>query len=105
MGQLVYETTDTEFANRALDAMREAGIPCYRTGRGWASDASYLGKGFAENQVCIYIEKDEDYVQANKILISLGAVVETPPRLPSKRALFVIALVVVAFACWLALQT
>ena len=105
MAQLVYETTDPDFASRALEAMREAGIACYRTGRGWAGDATYLGRGFTENRLCIYIESDTDYVQANQILISLGAVVETPPRPPSKRVLFVIALVLTVLACCVALHS
>jgi len=103
LAQLVYETTDTDFANRALEAMREAGIPCYRTGRGWSSNTTYPGKGFTEDQVCLYIENDTDYVQANQILIRLGAVVEQPPRLPSKAALFLMAIVVAAVVCWLTL--
>lgn len=68
MAQLVYETTDTDFADRALQALREAHIPCYR--------------------------------EANRILISLGAVEERPLPL---RLIFALLLVAALLAIWAAL--
>ena len=71
MAQLVYETTDTDFADRALEA-----------------------------QVCIYIERDTDFSEANRILISLGAVEERPLPL---RLIFALLLVAAVLAIWAAL--
>ena len=93
----VYETTDTDFANRAIDAMRAADIPCYRTGRGYSSDSSYSGRGITENQVCIYIDHDSDYERANALLIQLGAVIEKPIKVPAW-VLFGVGLVAAALA-------
>jgi len=103
--QLIYETTDTDFADRAIEALRNAGIPSYRVGRGYSSGSSYPGKGFTEDEVCLYIENELDYRPANDILIKLGAVVEEPPKLPSRKVLFVIVLIVVAVAFWVASQS
>jgi hypothetical protein len=103
--QLIYETTDTEFADRAIDALKNAGITCYRTGRGNSSSSAYPGKGYTEDQVCLHIEKASDYASANNILVKLGAVVEEPPRLPSRKVLFVIVLIVAAVASWVAFQS
>ena len=101
MAQLVYETTDTEFADRAVEAMRDAGISCYRTGRGYSDRALYPGKGFTEDQVCIYIENDTDYVEANEILIKLGAVTGSD-RLPPKWVFVLLALLAVIIGTWVA---
>jgi len=106
--QLIYETTDTDFADRAIEALRNAGIPgipSYRVGRGYSSGSSYPGKGFTEDEVCLYIENELDYRPANDILIKLGAVVEEPPKLPSRKVLFVIVFIVVAVAFWVASQS
>ena len=103
--QLIYETTDTDFADRAIEALRDAGIPSYRVGRGYSSGSSYPGKGFTEDEVCLYIENESDYRPANDVLIKLGAVVEEPPKLPSRKVLFVIVLIVVAVAFWVASQS
>jgi hypothetical protein len=99
----VYETTDTDFANRAIEAMRDADIPCYRVGHGYSNSAQYVGRGFSENQVCIYIERDTDYAQANEILVKLGAVTESP-GLPPKLVFVLLLFVAVVLGTWVALQ-
>ena len=71
LATLVYETTDTDFANRALDAFAEAGIPGHRIGSGRSNSAGYIGKGASDNQVCIYIESDTDFRRADDILLRL----------------------------------
>ncbi len=71
MAQLLYETTDPDFADRAVTALGEADIPCYPIVHG-LSDLPHTA-------VSIYIERDTDYTEANRILISLGAAVEQPP--------------------------
>src|SRR5205807_8477048 len=63
------------------------------------------GKGFTEDEVCLYIENELDYRPANDIHIKLGAVVEEPPKLPSRKVRFVIVLIVVAVAFWVASQS
>jgi hypothetical protein len=105
VARLVYETTDADFADRAITAMRESDISCYRIGRGYSSSAAYTGKGFTEDQVCLYIGRDSDYTRANEILIQIGAVNDSVPRLPSKRVLFLLALLATALVAWVALGT
>ena len=67
----MYETTDSEFADSALAALGAAEIPCYRVGRSCADGV--------QSAVNIYIERDSDYAEANRILISLGAALERQP--------------------------
>jgi hypothetical protein len=100
LAQLVYETTDTDFADRALEAMRAAHIACYRTGHGYRTGPGYPGRGSGEDQVCIYIERDPDFSEANRILISLGAAEERPPPL---RLIVGLLLVAAILALWAAL--
>ena len=100
MALLVYETTDTDFADGAIEAMRDAGIPCYRIGRGYSNQTQYLQRGFSENQVCIYIDRDTDYAQANEILIKLGAVTDDPARFLPKWVFALFAVIAVLLAFW-----
>jgi hypothetical protein len=51
-------------------------------------------------EVCIYIERDTDFSEANRILISLGAVEERPLSL---RLVFALLLVAALLAIWAAL--
>ena len=102
MPQLIYETTDTDFANRAIEALEEAAIPCYRIGSGYSDSAGYTPRGASERQVCIYIERNSDYAQSNQILMKLGAVVDRPLRLPPTWILVVFAAAVTALGFWVA---
>jgi len=79
LAQLIYETTDPDFADGAVRALQGADIPCYRVGHGYTSAAADIGRAATENEICIYIERDTDYAEANRILISLGAALETSP--------------------------
>jgi hypothetical protein len=79
LAQLVYATTDPDFADSAITAMRAASIPCYRVGHGYSHAAAELGRASTESQICIYIERDIDFAEANRILVGLGAAVEQPP--------------------------
>ena len=104
LAQLVYETTDTDFANRAIQALRDADISCYRVGHGYSNRAAEVGFQYptaSESQVCIYIERDSDYAEANRILISLGAVVESTPRI-SPWIIGVLVVVALLVATWVA---
>ena len=105
MATLVYQTTDTDFANRALDAFAEAGIPGHRIGRGYSDSSSYPGKGASEDQVCIYIERDTDSRRANDILLKLGAVRQQPLRLPVGWGVRIAFLVAGALVVWVAVMT
>ena len=98
MAQLVHETTDVDFADRALQALRDAEIPCHRTGRGYHSQSLYPGKGSSEDQVCIYIERDTDYAEANRILTGVGAVIERSPPLWLIASIVLVAAVVAVWA-------
>jgi hypothetical protein len=74
---LIYETTDPEFAARAVSALEDAGIAAYKTGTGYSE--TFHGRMLpTESQVCIYIEQESDAGRANEILLKLGAVPEEP---------------------------
>jgi hypothetical protein len=81
---LVYQTSDPDFANKAIEAMSADGIECFKDGEGYRDLTSRrrdLG-----NSICIYIRQERDYRRANQILINLGAVVEKPIQLPSRKS-------------------
>jgi hypothetical protein len=80
---LVYQTSDPRFADKAIDAMEAAGIPCFQTGHGWV-DPGLTRQGLGEG-ICIYIRDEKDAPRASQTLIGLGAATETPIRLPSQR--------------------
>jgi hypothetical protein len=54
--------------------------------------------------ICIYIEREADFRRANDILITLGAAVEAPITLPSRRAIFITVLVLTVIALVVALS-
>jgi hypothetical protein len=101
LAQLLYETTDPDFADRAITAMRESNIPCYRVGHGYTDPGVHPYGLPTESQICIYIERDADYAEANRILIGLGAIVDAP--LPTK---WIVAFLLTAaiIAIWFAVQ-
>ena len=100
---LLYETTDSRFADLAVSALLEADIPAYRVGNGYVEPYSGSHRGLpTESQVCIYIERDRDARQANEILIKLGAVADTPTRLPPLRYLIPLIIVIVALGVLIA---
>ena len=80
---LVYQTSDPAFADRAIEAMREVDIPCYRTGRGAANLNASIGR-WTDDVVSIFIQREEDVRRANDILVKLGAAAEEPLRLPNR---------------------
>lgn len=73
---VVYETEDLDFADSAIEALKEANIDSYRTG-------GSLHLGQSDPTVCIHVRDAADFRKANEILIRHGAVVERPLRLPS----------------------
>ena len=95
---LLYQTSDPAFARRAIDALREADIPCYCTGQDFPRTRDLLAN------ICLYIERQADYQVANDIIVKLGAAVDTPIKLPSKRVLFVAIFVVTLIATLVALN-
>ena len=103
MPRLVYETTDTRFADRAIDALREADVPCYRvgTGLGDGSPVTQL-QALGESRICIYLERESDYPKASDILVRLGAAKEEP--LPIKWVFRLSVLLVIAIAICVALM-
>jgi len=98
---LLYQTSDPRFADRAVEAMTQAGISCFRTGSGYADLRPGIRQDLASS-VCIYIKRNEDYSRANEILRELGAAPDEPIKLPSRRVLFVLALIATAVAIFIA---
>ena len=97
MSTLLYETTDSRFADLAVSALLEAEIPAYRVGKGYLEPYSGPHRGLpTESQVCIYIERERDARQANEILLKLGAVADAPSRFPKLRYLIPLIVVIVA---------
>lgn len=100
MAILLYQTTDGRFADRAIEALVAAGIQCHRWGPTTPGDGSFRGRSGAV--ASIYIERDGDYCDANKVLIELGAARETPSRLPAvwilRVAILTLLVLVVGYA-------
>jgi hypothetical protein len=93
---LIYQTTNGAFADRAIEELLKAGIPCYRWGPATSGDGSYRARTGAI--ASIYIERDADFRAANEILIKLGAVQDKPSKIPEGlvlRIALLISLVVV----------
>jgi hypothetical protein len=95
--RLVYQTSDPQFAEKAVEAMADAGISCYRTGRGYADLRPGMRQDLGAG-ICIFIRRDEDYRRANEILVELGAAPDEPLRLPSPRMLFIVSIIVAVLA-------
>jgi hypothetical protein len=100
---LIYQTSDPRFAERAVQALQQAEIPCYRTGTGYAELHPGLNLDLSTG-ICIYIRNAHDYRRANELLVEIGAAVEEPLRLPSARASFIFLAVVLALAVFVALD-
>jgi hypothetical protein len=98
---LIYQTSDPRFAERAVQALQQAEIPCYRTGTGYAELHPGLNLDLSAG-ICVYIRNAHDYRRANELLVEIGAAVEEPLRLPSARAGFIFLAVVLALAVFVA---
>ena len=94
---LVYETSDTVFADRAIEALQAAHISCYRTGRGVRELNATIGR-WTDDKVYIYIRNESDVRRANEILIGLGAAVDKPFKHPNPWAVFLVAAILVVLA-------
>jgi hypothetical protein len=90
---LIYETADSDFADLAVETLKEAGIDAYVTGGSLP--------GGSDPTVCIYIRSATDSPKANEILIKLGAVTDDPDRLPPKWVFAVLAIAAVVLALWI----
>jgi hypothetical protein len=92
---LIYETDDYNFANSAVEALREAGIDAYRTG------GVVEFKQPAGLTTCVHIRDAADFQKANGILIKLGAVTEDPNRFLPKWLLVLFAVIAVLLGFWI----
>ena len=91
---LIYETADSDFAELAVETLKEAGIDAYATGGSLPGGSSPT--------VCIYIRDAADSQKANAILVKLGAAPDDPVRLPPKWVLALLAVSVVLVGLWVA---
>ena len=93
---LIYETTDLDFANTALEALEEARIRCYSTG-----GENPYGRS---HTYCLYILNPADRARANAILVSLGAAQDVELRMPNswqfRVGLAVFVMLLVAAIAW-----
>ena len=94
---LLYQTSDIKFADRAIEALHHAGVPCYRLGQGLPANPLIFSRDFSLG-ISIYIRHEEDYARANAVIIKLGAVVEPNIALPSW-VQWILYAVLVAIAC------
>ena len=97
---LLYQTMDDDFADSAVEALRRAHIPCFRTGTAWEN----LWYGRRLNSFSIFVRNAEDYDRANHILIRLGADVEESPSLLKERIFLVLIVAIVVTAAFVALN-
>jgi hypothetical protein len=94
---LIYQTSDPDFAERAIDALREAGMECHRSGQGARRLSSTTGN-WTDKQIFIYIHREEAYQRANEVLIGLGAAVDKPLKTPNRWLLLILAAVLAVIA-------
>jgi hypothetical protein len=73
---LVYQPSDPRFADRAVEAMSQAGISAFRSGSGYADLRPGIRQDLA-SAVCIYMRRQEDYARANGSLRELDAAPKT----------------------------
>ena len=78
MAVLLYQTTDGEFADRAVEVLEGVGIPAFREGRG---ENEVLGP--RGEMVNIYVRRSSDYRRASQVLADIGAAIDKPVRLPT----------------------
>jgi len=90
----IYQTSDPDFADRAIRGLRDAGIACYQLDQGAPTLNASIGR-WTDDQISIYIEREADGRVASDILLKLGASAKQPVRLPNRRML---ALVVAVLA-------
>jgi hypothetical protein len=76
---LIYASSDLGFAETAVRALTERGIPSYVTGRD--SYSAYVVP--VPRRYCVHIELETDRARATEILLQLGAAPEEP--LPTGR--------------------
>lgn len=90
---LIYETSDSAFADSVIDSLRRADIDCYRTGGALLYTESLP-------TVCIHIRDAGDFQRANEILVEQGGAVDQPVRISP---LLIMAAIVVAVlvAAWI----
>jgi hypothetical protein len=100
---LVYETSDPDFANRAIEALNQADIPSFKTGTGYRDLRPGLRQDLG-NTICLYIRRQVDYARANAILIRLGAYVERPPELRVRKSMLVLVGALIAVVLFVALN-
>ena len=91
---LICESADSDFAELAVETLKEAGIDAYATGGSLPGGSSPT--------VCIYIRDSADSRKANEILIKLGAVADDPDRLPPKWVFAILAIAAAVLAVWIA---
>ena len=99
---LVYQTSDPDFASKAMASMSAEGIECFKDGEGYRSLNS--GRRDLGNSICIYIRRQSDYRRANEILIKLGAVVEKPIQLPTQKTIVFLIGIFMAVVIFIAVK-
>ncbi len=92
---LIYETSDSGFADSVIDALRQADIECYRTG-----GASLYAEMESLPTVCIHIRDAGDFQRANEILVQQGGAVDRPVRI-SPLVIMAVIVVAVLLAAWI----
>ena len=100
---LFYDTTDEGFAERALAALRAAGISCYKISTSVLGNKSLVDVP-DDVHFYLHVERSTDYRAASDILIKLGAVVDGPSPLPPLPVLILLAALAVAIAIFVAIN-
>lgn len=90
MATLIYETTDSDFAESCVQALANADVSAFRTGGALPGGSDFT--------ICIYIHDPSQYQEANEVLIKLGAVINSGPTLPSRTIIVLMVAVMLLFA-------
>ena len=97
---LLYQTADLEFATQAVEALRAADIPCFKTGTAWSN----LWYGVGLDSIAIFIRDRRDGPRASEILIRLGAAPDAPPVGPRGPVLWAAIALALLSAVWVAVH-
>jgi hypothetical protein len=72
---LLYQTTDADLADDAVEALRRSGISCYRTGTVLPNVKGSIGE-----TISIFVRTPGDYGRASDLILKLGALPDEPTR-------------------------
>lgn len=100
---LLYQTSDPNFADEIVEALRASGIEAYRVGEGVERIHAVHRRSYAD-LVSIFVKSESDLARANDIAVKLGAIVEPPRRKLQPWQMVLITALIVFISLFVALN-